>query len=313
MGIQRAQAVIERGDSGRAWMVLEDVAHGIREALAAEELERGADRGSEVGVMDERVERVARELHAMDHEVSDACKPWEDAHQDAYREMAGRVLRVAYPGATGTVPVYVRPGSRPEPVSEPEPSVPAWYRDARVRGAFGTGYARGYHDGATGNPDDAELAEEECLGPAGEPERAPGAEPVERCGKAIPGSVWKCMLPKGHEQHSVRASPPSERAGPKPEPIGRCADCGSHETPVGEYPLTSCISCGAPWRNYAREERAGERDTALREALEEAETSLTAVAMHSVQDLMRNDARRVVMQIREALATSPAPSGGETP
>lgn len=60
---------------------------------------------------------------------------------------------------------------------------------------------------------------------------------------------------------------PSERAGPKPEPIGRCADCGSHETPVGEYPLTSCISCGAPWRNYAREERAGERE--LREALEE--------------------------------------------
>lgn len=44
---------------------------------------------------DERVERVARELHAMDYEVSDTSKPWEDAHQDAYREMAERVLRVA--------------------------------------------------------------------------------------------------------------------------------------------------------------------------------------------------------------------------
>ena len=42
------------------------------------------------------------------------------------------------------------------------------------------------------------------------------------------------------------------------EPVGPCVSCGSTETPVGEWPLTSCISCGAPWRNYDTQARGAE-------------------------------------------------------
>lgn len=95
------------------------------------------------------------------------------------------------------VSAYLRV-SRPVPVSEPE----------RAPGATEDGKGTVARKGDEGEAH-----------PSG---RAPGAEPVERCGKSISGSSWKCMRPKGHEQHSVLiepASPPSERAGEREEAL----------------------------------------------------------------------------------------------
>lgn len=149
-------------------------------------------------------------------------------------------------------------------------------------------------------------------------ERAPGAE---RCGQSIPGSVWKCMRPKGHEQHSVVApselvgwTPTPENINALPEPLRRfvhdletrCDPSGDVRT-IGE--LRDTVAALEAEVRELRASRAGERGKALdlmaiERRLDAAFASLPervrGSAHRTIHDALR-DARLMV----SALAASP--------